>query len=67
MSWGSVEVPPAPVVAWRNDGAVWMRAVCGVRDARNNSPGEKNAENMSGNVEIQVKNAIFAASKNRNK
>jgi len=42
---------------------VWgwgVRVVCSVRDARNNSPGEKNAENILGNVENQPKNAIFA-------
>jgi hypothetical protein len=37
-----------------------VRAGCGVRKARNNPPGEKNAENISKNVKNQVKNAIFA-------
>lgn len=43
-------------------GGVGGRGRCvSVRDARNNSSGErKNAKNISGNVKNQVKNAIFA-------
>ena len=55
------EVPPPDVGGMVS--AVWgrrVRAVRSVRDARDKLSGEKNAENISKNVENQLKNAIFA-------